>query len=139
MTEAFSHLSSYLSLDLPLPPEEVLLFHPSTPCLESQAPGKPRGHLGIVPASISSGRGMLRASLVSVCLPCAAGLCSHVAGLNGLPEAAGISNFVKGFFSIEESVHFPQTHAQSPAEHGRVRPGPASGRKRGLLEKPFGS
>lgn len=30
-------------------------------------------------------------------------------GLNGLPEAAEISNFVKAFFSIEESVRSPQS------------------------------
>jgi len=114
MTEALSRLSSYLSLDLPLPPEEVLLC-PSTPTprLESQAPGKPRGHLGIVSAVISSGRGLLRASLVSVCLSCAAGLGGHVAGLNGLPEAAGISNFVKDSFPLKSHSASPKRMPES--------------------------
>lgn len=65
---------------------------------------------------------MLRASLVSVCLLRAVGLCSCVVALNGLPQAAEIRNFVKGFFSMKESFRIPQMHAQSPAEHGRLWP-----------------
>lgn len=141
MPEAHSHLSTPTSawafLCLPRrgssSPQPPLLF------LESQAPGKPRGHLSIVPAVISSGRRMPRAGLASVCLLRAVGLRSHVVGLNGLPEAAETSNFVKGFFSMDESVCFPQIHAQSSAEHGRVRPSPDSGRSQRLLEKPVGS
>lgn len=49
--------------------------------------------MGTVPAVMASGHGMLRASLVSVCLSCA-DVCRHVVGSNVLPEAAEISNFV---------------------------------------------
>lgn len=62
-------LSSYLSLDLPLPPEAgrrapVSLHPQALPLvLECQAPGCPWGHFGVVPAAILSGCGMLRVRL----------------------------------------------------------------------------
>lgn len=68
-------LSSYLSLDLPLPPREVLFSpSPSSLFLESQAPGRPTGRpVGYRACMISSGCELPRASFVcvyyvSVCL-----------------------------------------------------------------------
>lgn len=67
MPEAPSRLSPPTSCALLcLPRRGSSSPRPPSLFLESQAPGKARDHLGIVPAVISGGRGVLRASLVSV-------------------------------------------------------------------------